>query len=40
MCLSEEVRMGVMGIKARDFSCVWRLMSFFSNNGIREISFS
>ena len=40
MCFREEVRMGVMGIRARDFSWVWRLMSFFSKRGIREVSFS
>jgi hypothetical protein len=32
--------MGVMGIRARDFSWVWRLMSFFSKRGIRDVSFS
>jgi len=40
MCFREEVRMGVMGIRARDFSWVCRLMSFFSKRGIREVSFS
>lgn len=40
MCFKEEVRMGVMGIRARDFNCVWRLMSFFSKSGMREVSFS
>ena len=40
MCFREEVRMGVMGIRARDFSWVWRLMSFFSKRGIRDVSFS
>ena len=36
----EEVRTGVMGTRARDFSCVWREMSFFSRGGIRCVSFS
>lgn len=40
MCFSEDVRIGVIGTKASDLSCVWRLMSFFSSIGIFWFSFS
>ena len=40
MCLREEVRIGVIGIKASDFSSVCRLMSFRSRPGMRWFSFS
>ena len=36
----DDVRRGVIGTRARDFSWVWREISFFSRGGIRWVSFS
>jgi hypothetical protein len=40
VCFREDVRIGVLGIKARDLMAVWKVISFFSRSGMRWISFS